>query len=41
MVESHSDERIDANVNKNCYKYWCVVVRNNHKTKQIRYHKRN
>lgn len=41
MGESLSGERIDANVNKNCYKYWCVVVCNNHKTKQIRCHKCN
>lgn len=41
MVESLSDERIDANVHKNRYKYWCVVIRDNHKTKQIRCHKCN
>ena len=41
MGESLSDERIDANVNKNCYKHGHIVVCNNHKTKQIRYHERN
>ena len=41
MGKSLSGERIDTNVNKNCYKYWCVVVCGNHDAKQIRYHKRN
>lgn len=33
MGKSLSGGVIDTNVNKNCYKYWRVVVRNNHKTK--------
>ena len=39
MVESLSDERIDADVHKNCYKYRHVIIRDSHETKQIRYHK--
>ena len=33
MGKSLSGERIDANVNKNCYKHGHIVVCGNHKTK--------
>ena len=38
MGKSLSGERIDANIYENRYKYWCVVIGNNHETKQIRCH---
>ena len=41
MGKSLSDERIDTNIYENCYEHGHIVVCYNHKTKQIRYHKRN